>query len=176
MKFNLVDYVFAFVLVASFIRGYRAGFLATLFSAIGFVFGGLTGLMAAIHIVGKWSPWTKFATIIFMMLFAATIGEYLFRSSAKFLRTKVLFGPFKWLDSITGAALSIIRSIIFFYIFSALLIVSPWGWAQTHVPQSQSYIQVHKHVPSLLISLENQIKNNFAKIYQSGTSLKSKVN
>ena len=176
MKLNLVDYIFAFILLASFIRGYKAGLLATLFSAIGFVLGGLTGLMAALHFVGSWSPWTRFGTVIFVILLAASIGEYIFRSSAKFLHTKVLFGPFKWLDSISGAALSIARSILLFYIFSALLTVSPWGWARTHIPASQSYIEVHKHVPGLLLNIEDQIKTSFAKIYRSGSNLTSKVN
>ncbi|MEI8066246.1 MAG: CvpA family protein [Actinomycetes bacterium] len=176
MKLNLVDYIFAVILLASFIRGYKAGLLATLFSAIGFIFGGLTGLMAALHFVGSWSPWTKFGTVIAVMLIAASIGEYLFRSSAKFLHTKVLFGPFKWLDSIAGAVLSLARSILLFYLFTALLTVSPWGWAKANVPLSRSYIEVHKHVPSLLLDVENQIKTNFAKIYRSPIKYSTKVN
>lgn len=176
MKLNLVDYIFAFILLASFIRGYKAGLLATLFSAIGFVVGGLTGLMAVLHFSGTWSPWTKFSAVIAVMLIGASIGEYIFRSSAKFLHTKVLFGPFKWLDSIAGAALSVARSLLLFYLFSAILIVSPWGWAKANVPQSQTYKEVHKHVPSLLLSIEDQIKTNFAEIYRSTSKLTPKVN
>jgi len=160
MKLNLVDFIFAFILLASLVRGYKAGFLATLFSAIGFILGGLTGLMAVLHFVGNWSPWTKFSSVILVMLIGASIGEYIFRASAQFLHTKVLFGPFKWLDSITGAALSLVRSTLLFYILTSILVLSPWGWAKSNIPASQSYKQVHKRVPHLLVTIEDQIKTN----------------
>lgn len=168
MKFNWVDLILTIAILGSFIRGYKVGFLESLFSAVGFVAGGLAGLTLVMHLVRDWnSVWGKFGLIFAGILIAATIGENLFRSSAKFFHSKILFGPFRWLDSLAGAAFSTIRTLILIYVISALFLVSPWGWAHENIPKSRIYTQIHHRAPGILAEVENQIRLNFHKLLAS---------
>ena len=51
---NWVDWVFVAALLFAFVRGYRAGFLSTIFRAIGFIGGGLGGLYLGIAYLHKY--------------------------------------------------------------------------------------------------------------------------
>ena len=49
MKFNWLDLVLALGALVAIIRGYRAGFLKSIFAIFGFVGGGLIGLIVGLH-------------------------------------------------------------------------------------------------------------------------------
>jgi uncharacterized membrane protein required for colicin V production len=165
MKFNWIDLVIALALLGSFVRGYRAGFLATLFSAIGFIGGGLAGLLFSLHLVKNWTGvWSKFGVIVIIMSVAASIGENILRRIGKFLHANILFGPFKWLNSLAGAALSIVRTLIFLFIFAHLLLVSPWNWAHYDIPKSVLYQKMQKYAPTLITDTTDRIYKTFSNI------------
>ena len=64
MKFNWVDLILSIAILGSFLRGYKVGLLESLFSAIGFVAGGLAGLTLVMHLVRNWNNgWGKFGLI-----------------------------------------------------------------------------------------------------------------
>ena len=46
---NWVDVIFVLASLVSFIRGYRAGFITSIFSFIGYIGGGLLGLTLGLH-------------------------------------------------------------------------------------------------------------------------------
>lgn len=168
MKFNWVDLILTIAILGSFLRGYKVGLLESFFSAVGFVAGGLAGLALVMHLVRNWnSAWGKFGLIFTAILVTATIGEHLFRSSAKFFHSKILFGPVRWLDSLFGAAFSTIRTLILIYVISALFLVSPWGWAHDNIPKSRIYQQIHHLAPGILTEVEKQIRLNFHKLLAS---------
>ena len=164
MTYNWVDVIAGLLIIAAFFRGYHAGLIATLLSAVGYVLGGLTGLILSMHFVKGWlQVWSKIGLILTAIFFAAAIGEYLFRRVAKFFHSKILFGPFKWLDSVAGGIFSVLRSLIIFYLVSALLIFSPWVWAQKNVPTSQIYTQIHKYAPEVITKITTQIESTLTK-------------
>jgi len=159
MSRHAVDAILAIALIASFIRGYRAGFLASIFSAIGFVGGGLLGLYIALHIVKNWGGVVgHFFLIIAIVSIGSAFGERILKGFARFFHGKILFGPFKWLDSLLGAAFSIIRTAILVYILAVLLLATPWSWAHKNIPTSQSYKYVQKAMPGIVKDVTNEIK------------------
>ena len=153
---NWVDWVIALALLGALIRGYRAGLLSTLFSALGFIGGGFGGLFASIHYVSKWhSNLNKFLLIIFAIFIGASLGEAIFRRFAKFFHGKILFGPFKWADSLLGAALSILRALIMIFIVGKLLIAMPWGIGHNEIPKSALFTAIENSAPKIAFNLHS---------------------
>ena len=94
MSKHVVDAILLIALIASFIRGYRAGFLASIFSMIGFVGGGLLGLYLALHIIKNWGGVVgHLFLIVAVVSIGSAIGERIMKSFAKFFHGKILFGP-----------------------------------------------------------------------------------
>ena len=161
---NWVDWIILIALVAALIRGYRAGLLSTLFSVVGFLGGGFAGLFAALHYVSRWSSnLTKFSIIIAAIFLGASIGETILRRFAKFFHGKILFGPFRWLDSILGAALSILRTLIFIFIIGKLLIAMPWGIGHNEIPKSVLFTKIERSAPKVSFNLHSLPSSNLLK-------------
>jgi uncharacterized membrane protein required for colicin V production len=161
---NWVDWVILIALVAALIRGYRAGLLSTLFTVLGFIGGGFAGLLAALHYVSHWSSnVTKFSIIIGAIFLGASIGEAILHRFAKFFHGKILFGPFRWLDSILGAALSVLRSLIFILIIGKLLIAMPWGIGHNEIPKSAIFNKIEKSAPKISFNLHSLPSSNLLK-------------
>jgi uncharacterized membrane protein required for colicin V production len=161
---NWVDWIILVALLASLIRGYRAGLLSTLFTVLGFVGGGFAGLFVALHYVSHWSSnVTKFSLIIFAIFLGASIGEAILRRFAKFFHGKILFGPFRWLDSILGAALSVLRTLIFILIIGKLLIAMPWGIGHNEIPKSAIFTKIEKSAPKISFNLHSLPSSNLLK-------------
>jgi uncharacterized membrane protein required for colicin V production len=153
---NWVDWIILIALVGALIRGYRVGLLSTFFSAIGFIGGGFAGLFAALHYASTWhSNLTKFSLIILAIFIGASVGEVILRRFAKFFHGKILFGPFKWLDSILGAALSVIRALIMVFILGKLLMAMPWGIGHNEIPHSALFKKIEHSAPKISFNLHS---------------------
>lgn len=160
MNHYVVDLIIVVVLVASIYRGYKAGLLKTFFSFIGFVGGGLFGLIYSVKYVQHWQGnFQKFGLILLAIFISASIGEAILSRFAKFFHNKVLFGPFKWADSWLGAVLSLARTTIFIYIMAHLLLVMPWGWAYSSIPQSAIYKKMNTLEPGIVKKATSSISN-----------------
>ncbi len=159
---NWVDWVIAVALFGALIRGYRAGLLSTFFSAVGFIGGGFAGLFTALHFVTKWhSNATKFAVIIVAIFFGASIGEAILKRVAKAFHSKVLFGPFKWADSLLGAALSVLRTLILIFIIGKLLMAMPWSIGRNEIPKSALFTKIEKSAPKVSFNLHSLPSTKF---------------
>jgi len=149
---NWVDLVFIVVALLGFIKGYKAGFLATIFSVVGYIGGGLAGLALGLHYFHSHGV-SKFFYLFFAVTIASAIGEALLRSVGKLFHSKILFGPFKWLDSLLGAAFSLLRALVGLLIFAHLLLITPWGWAHSNIPKSEIYQKLNNAAPSIITDL-----------------------
>jgi len=153
---NWVDWVILVALLGALIRGYRAGLLSTFFSAIGFIGGGFAGLFLSLHYVSTWhSNLNKFVVIIIAIFVGASVGEAIFKRFAKFFHGKVLFGPFKWADSILGAALSIARTLIMIFIVGKLLMAMPWSIGHNVIPKSALFTKLEQSAPHVNFNLHS---------------------
>ena len=149
---NWVDVVFVVVALLAFIQGYRAGFIATIFSVIGYIAGGLAGLAIGLHYFYSHGV-TKFFLLFFAVTIGSSIGEALLSRIGKIFHSKVLFGPFKWADSLAGAAFSVLRALVGLLILAHLLLITPWSWASTNIPKSQVYQRLNEVAPSIITEI-----------------------
>jgi len=148
---NWVDWVFVAAVLFAFVRGYRAGFLSTIFRAIGFIGGGLGGLYLGIAYLHKYSSGVlKFFLLFVVIAITASVGEFLFKKFAELFHNTLLFGPFKWADSLLGAAFSMLRTIIMLVVIGHLLLITPWGWAVHEIPKSKIYKKIDSFSPALI--------------------------
>jgi len=157
---NWVDWVFVVALLFAFVRGYRAGFLSTIFRAIGFIGGGLGGLYLGIHYLHKYSSGVlKFFLLFVAIAIMASVGEFLFKKFAELFHNTLLFGPFKWADSLLGAAFSVLRTLIMLVVIGHLLLITPWGWAVHEIPTSKIYKQIDSCSPALIKQISHKAAN-----------------
>ena len=148
---NWVDWVFVAALLFAFVRGYRAGFLSTILRAIGFIGGGLGGLYLGIHYLHKYSSGVlKFFLLFMAIAITASVGEFLFKKFAELFHNTILFGPFKWADSLLGAALLMLRTLIMLLVIGHLLLITPWGWAAHEIPTSKIYKKIDSFSPAII--------------------------
>ena len=148
---NWVDWVFVAAVLFAFVRGYRAGFLSTIFRAIGFIGGGLGGLYLGIHYLHKYSSGVlKFFLLFVAIAIMASVGEFLFKKFAELFHNTLLFGPFKWADSLLGAAFSVLRTLIMLVVLGHLLLITPWGWAVHEIPTSKIYKKINSFSPAVI--------------------------
>ena len=157
---NWVDWIFVAALLFAFVRGYRAGFLSTIFRAIGFIGGGLGGLYLGIHYLHKYSSGVlKFFLLFVAIAITASVGEFLFKKVAELFHNTFLFGPFKWADSLLGAAFSVLRTLIMLVVIGHLLLITPWGWAVHEIPTSKIYKQIDSYSPALIKQISHKVAN-----------------
>jgi uncharacterized membrane protein required for colicin V production len=148
---NWVDWVFVAALLFAFVRGYRAGFLSTILRAIGFIGGGLGGLYLGIHYLHKYSSGVlKFFLLFVAIAITASVGEFIFKKFAELFHNRILFGPFKWADSLLGAALLMLRTLIMLLVIGHLLLITPWGWAVHEIPESKIYKKIDSFSPAVI--------------------------
>jgi len=148
---NWVNWILVIAGLVALKRGWSAGFLASIFGAIGFVGGGLAGLYAALHYFHRWSVGvSKFALLLVAISVGSWVGEALLKRVAKVFHNKFLFGPFKWIDSVLGAAFSLLRTAVMALVIAHLLLITPWSWAAKNIPSSQIYTKLNSFSPTLI--------------------------
>ena len=159
MKYNWVDIILALLILGSFVRGYRAGFLKSIFSMIGYVGGGVLGLAISWNYLKDWqSVFGKFALLLLAISIGSSIGQWLLAKFAEFFHKRILFGPFKWLDSLLGAAFSVIRIALMAYLIAVICIATPWQWADQNIPNSGIYQEIDKYTPTIIKNVTAKIK------------------
>jgi len=157
MFHNWVDGIFLIAFAVAVVRGWRSGFLVTIFGAIGFIGGGLGGLYFGLHYLHRWSSGvSKFALLLLVISVGSWLGEFILKKIAAGFHSKVLFGPFKWADSLLGAAFSLLRSAVMALILAHLLLITPWGWASKNIPTSVIYKQMNSYSPHLIKEISAQ--------------------
>jgi uncharacterized membrane protein required for colicin V production len=159
MKYNWVDIVLALLILGAFIHGYRAGFLKSIFSLVGYVGGGVLGLALGWNYLQNWQNVIgKFALLLLAISIGASIGQWLLSKFAEFFHKQLLLGPLKWLDSLFGAAFSVIRITLMVYLVATICLATPWQWANENIPDSQIYEKIDQYTPMLIKSVTEKVK------------------
>lgn len=146
---NWVDIIFIVAAVLSFYKGWKSGFIATLLSFIGYIGGGLLGLILGLRYFHSHGV-TKFELLFLAVTIASALGEALLKSIGKLFHKKILFAPLTWIDSILGAAFSVLRTVVMLLILGHLLLITPWGWAHQNIPQSKIYSKLDAKAPKVI--------------------------
>ena len=155
----LLDIVIGALALIVFASGYRAGFISSLLALIGYVGGGLIGLEAAIKFTRGWESVPKVIGVCTLsILLVGTIGRNLLRVIGKGIHKKLFFGPLRWVDSILGGGLGVIRLGIGLYILAAVVMALPNNSLQKPMKNSWTYSHVEPFAPRMLSDLIAKVK------------------
>jgi uncharacterized membrane protein required for colicin V production len=162
---NTFDLIVAAILLFTALVGYKNGLIQSLFKTIGYIAGGVLGLVIALEVVKDWSsPFAKVGMGIVLIFFIANIGQYLLGKIGAAFHKLVLIGPFKLIDTLLGAFLSILRAAVLIYLSAILLIASPWGWPDSNIATSKFYNYVEKNLPKLITDYQPRVEEIFKQI------------
>ena len=145
---NYFDFIVVFILFIAFYGGYRNGLIKSIFSTIGYIAGGVLGLAAAANYLSTWqSELQKVGLALLAILLGATLGEFLLGKIGSLFRKVLFVPPFKFLDSLLGSVLSLIRSAFILYLVIILLVYSSWSFAEQYVSTSFVYQILQSKLP-----------------------------
>ncbi len=162
---NYFDLVVLFIAVLTASSGFRNGLLQSIFKTVGYIAGGVLGLAISLEVIKNWqSNFAKVGAALLLIFLLAGIGEFLLGKIGMGIHKKILFGPFKLADSLLGAALSLIRTIVVIYLVAILLIASPWGWADKNIQESKFYTTIDKNLPKIITDYKPKVAEIFKKI------------
>ena len=143
----VVDLVIALALLFSAVLGYRNGLIRTLFKLIGFVLGGVLGIYLSLKFSHDWSLDVKrIGFVIVSIVGGVYLCSFISGWLAKGLRATIFRGPLAFLDSVAGAALELVRTIIALYLIATVLLWSPWQSAQNQISESQILPKVQPYI------------------------------
>ena len=156
---TLVDFLVILIGVVSIYRGWKSGLLKSAFTMVGFVGGGLGGLVAGIHfLTGIHNIFGKFSLYILFISIGSTIGEAIFSRAGQGFHDKVMFAPIKFLDSLLGAAFELFKAAIGLYLIFSLILAAHWQWPAKYINGSQLYSKAKSAVPHFIKSETDKLK------------------
>ena len=139
----ILDIALLVVAIIAIATGYNRGALATLLSILGYFGGGVAGFALA-----NWysQGWKGLTAIIFLHLFAifagANLGRWILEKSGIGIHKRILFGPFKFINSIFGAVLSLAQVALIAYVVITLIKYLPWQLPDSIIGSSNLYREI----------------------------------
>ena len=162
---NYFDLIVILILFIAFYGGYRNGLIRSIFSTIGYIAGGVLGLAAAANYLSTWqSELQKVGLALLAILLGATLGEFLLGKIGSLFRKVLFMPPFKLIDSLLGAGLSVARAAFILYLVSTLLVVSSWSLADEQIKPSKIYTYTESHLPSVMKEVNAEINDLLQKV------------
>jgi hypothetical protein len=151
----IFDLVFTVIALGALYTGYKNGMLVTIVRTIFFI-GGAIGAMYLVVEYDK-TGWL-IAAIIGGAYAAAWVGTQI----AKSIKTTLIRGPLRWIDSTAGAIFEISKYVLLFYIVGTILLWAPWSAGQNSVAESKVYLQIDTRAPGVISALRNEIEKLLA--------------
>ena len=162
---NYFDLIIVLVLLISFYSGYKNGLIKTIFRTAGYIAGGVAGLAIAVKYLATWESQTQKVVLALLAIFiGASIGEFLLGKIGSLFRKILFVPPFKLIDSLLGAAISIVRAAFILYLVATLLVFSTWGIADKYVKPSKLYDYADSHLPSVMDEVKSEIVKLLEKV------------
>lgn len=159
-----LDIALALLALGAVMRGYRSGFLATVFRTLGYIVGGVAGLYFSLQYVANWDSVIKQIGAVLVAIFlGAQAGLFIFGKAAKFFHARILWKPLKAIDSLAGVALELIRFLVIGYLVLTTMLWSPWGQIKEQINESQIYAQLDSHLPNVLTDLKDRAQKLLVK-------------
>ena len=148
---NYFDLAVLVITALTALSGFKNGLLQSVFKTVGYIAGGVLGLAIALEVVKNWqSNFAKIGAALVLIFLLAGIGEFLLGKIGLGIHKKILFGPFKLIDSLLGTVLSLIRTVVVIYLVAILLIASPWSWADKNIQDSKFYTSIDEKLPEMI--------------------------
>ncbi len=162
---NYVDILIALALVASFTAGYKSGFLKSIFSVIGNIGGAVLGLLLALNLMDDWVLDGKKVGIAIASIFLGSlIGRVIAKAATKGLKATIIRGPLAFIDQIAGAALHLVRTVIFIFLIGAILTWSPWQGGKDAIAGSDLYPKIESNLPGVVTTIKDTVQEKLEGI------------
>ena len=162
---NYVDILIVIALIASFAAGYKSGFLKSIFSVIGNIGGAIAGLLLALNLMGDWALDGKKVGIAIASIFLGSfIGCVIASAVTKGLKATIIRGPLAFIDQIAGAALHLVRTVIFIFLIGAILTWSPWQSGKDAIAGSDLYPKIESNLPGVVTTIKDTVQEKLEGI------------
>ena len=153
---NYFDLLIVLVLMVAFYSGYKNGLIKTIFRTAGYIAGGVAGMALAVKYLTTWESQTqKFVLALLTVFIGAAAGEFFLGKIGSLFREVLFIPPFKFIDSLLGALVSLIRTSFISCLVVIFLIFSRWDMAEKYVKPSVSYQVIEAQLPAVLTTLKN---------------------
>lgn len=162
---NYVDILIVLALIASFAAGYKSGFLKSIFSVIGNIGGAIAGLLLALNFMGDWAlDGKKVGVAIASIFLGSLIGRVIAKAVTKGLKATIIRGPLAFIDQIAGAALHLVRTVIFIFLIGAVLTWSPWQSGKDAIAESDLYPKIESNLPGVVTTIKDTVQQKLEGI------------
>ncbi len=160
-----IDLLISLVLLFAFYSGYKNGLIKTIFRTAGYIAGGVAGLALAVKYLATWESQTQVVALALLAVFiGASVGEFLLGKVGSLFRKILFVPPFKFIDSLLGAAISIFRSSFILYLVATLLVFSNWSITDKYIKPSKLYDYADSHLPSVMDEVKSEIIKLLEKV------------
>jgi len=162
---NYFDLLIILILLAAFYTGYKNGLIKTIFRTAGYIAGGVAGLAFVVNYLATWeSQSQKVVLALFAVFIGASLGEFALGKIGSLFRRILFVPPFKLIDSLFGAALSVLRAAFILYLVATLLVFSNWSITDKYIKPSKLYDYADSHLPSVIKEVKGEIINLLEKV------------
>ena len=162
---NYFDLLIVLVLLITFYSGYKNGLIKTIFRTAGYIAGGVAGLALAVKYLATWESQTQKAVLALLAVFiGASLGEFLLGKVGSIFRKILFVPPFKFIDSLLGAAISIFRAAFILYLVATLLVFSNWSITDKYIKPSKLYDYADSHLPSVISEVKSETVKLLEKV------------
>ena len=162
---NYFDLLIVLVLLFAFYSGYKNGLIKTMFQTAGYIAGGVAGLALAVKYLATWeSQSQKVVLALFAVFIGASLGEFALGKIGSLFRRILFVPPFKLIDSLFGAALSVLRAAFTLYLVATLLVFSNWSITDKYIKPSKLYDYADSHLPSVMDEVKSEIVKLLEKV------------
>jgi S1-C subfamily serine protease len=163
---DLLDLALLVVAAAFAVSGYRQGFIVGSLSFAGFLGGAVLGALFAPgisrHIVGGQNQQDLVAVVLLVLL--AIIGQFAASAIGTALRAHINWRPAAFLDSVGGAAVSVLSVLLIAWVIGSVLVASPFSGVVSQVNDSA----VLRTVDRLMPDTARTMFSDFRRLLASG--------
>lgn len=148
MHGDLLDLVLLAAIVVFAVSGYRQGFITGVLSLIGFVGGGVLGTRLASPIANGLSSLPRPAVGLVVVFLLASFGQFLATAAGSAVRRRVTWTPLRRLDSVAGAALSVVPVLFIAWLLGRAVLRTSYAPLVRQVDDSRILSAVDQVVPT----------------------------
>jgi S1-C subfamily serine protease len=163
---DLLDLALLVIAAAFAVSGYRQGFIVGSLSFAGFLGGAVVGALFAPAIsrdlVGGQNQQDLVAVVLLVLL--AIIGQFAASAIGTALRSHISWRPAAFLDSVGGAAVSVLSVLLIAWVIGSVLVASPFSGVVSQVNDSA----VLRTVDRLMPSTARTMFSDFRRLLASG--------
>jgi S1-C subfamily serine protease len=163
---DLLDLALLVIAAAFAVSGYRQGFVVGALSFAGFLGGAVAGALFAPGIsralVGGQNQQDLVAVVLLVLL--AIVGQFAASAIGTALRSHINWRPAAFLDSVGGAAVSVLSVLLIAWVIGSVLVASPFSGVVSQVNNSA----VLRTVDRLMPSTARTMFSDFRRLLASG--------